>query len=249
MLQARNITFNYRKTPVLKDVSVSFPENKFSCIIGPNGAGKTTLLRCLAGIISPKSGDILFENKIVENNHILKDLNISYLPHRPDVVFPFTAMETVSLGVRESLLSLKSTVDRSLIIKAMKDVDCEEFADRLITELSAGELQRVFIAQAIVSKPKVLLLDEPTSSLDLGHQLDLMSKLKTWSKNGTTVIAVMHDINLAAAFADHISFLKSGQLVEEGPIENVFTEDNIKHLFNVSVKVCIQDNNRYLIPK
>lgn len=208
IVELKNISFSYSKNEVLKDVSMSINEGDFVGVIGPNGSGKTTLLKVLTGILRPKKGSVfLFE----KNSNIFKDwYKISYISQKAtniDKNFPATVAEVVSMG----LLSVKkfpkiiSKDDKNKIIKALSVVKMQNYFETQITDLSGGQQQRVLIAKAIISNPKLLILDEPTTGIDQENQISFYKLLNKLNKQGITIILVSHDIGKITKYVTKIA--------------------------------------------
>jgi zinc transport system ATP-binding protein len=203
-LELKNVTVNINGNPVLEDVNLIVDKNDFVAIIGPNGGGKSTLLKTILGLIKPESGEI----KILGQNQMDALKKIGYLPQKSyfDLSFPINVFDVVLMGRYKGLFKNYDKKDRNAVINALKSVDMLEFRDRQINELSGGQMQRVFIARALVREPQLLLLDEPTASIDPEMQksfYELLSSLK----NRMTIILVTHDVGVASSYVDNIACL------------------------------------------
>jgi iron complex transport system ATP-binding protein len=213
-VEIKSLSFSYNDNEILKNLSFSVSEGEFFVIIGPNGSGKTTLVKIIAGILKPKKGDIQILDHPLKK-YVRKELakTIALVPQMTLVDFPFTVTELVLMGRSPhlSMLGFEQEKDLEIAQNAMALTDIEHLAHRTTDQLSGGECQRVFIARAICQEPKIILLDEPTASLDLANQIkimDLMEKLK--KEIGFTVIVVSHDVNLAAMYGSHLLLLNAG---------------------------------------
>jgi len=222
-----NLSYDYGNQPVLRNLSFSVPRGKFFIIIGPNGSGKTTLLKLISGIISYPQGrlDILGQPVCSYTRKSLAK-TIAYVPQTLLTEFPFTVAEAVLMGRSPYLgiLGIESQKDLDISRRAMSFAGVEHLRDRKLDQLSGGERQRVFIARAVCQDPQIILLDEPTASLDLAHQIramDMMEQLK--EEKGLTIIMVSHDVNLAAMYGDSLLLLKDGEIVGMGTPNEVLT--------------------------
>lgn len=216
-LTVENLSYAYGKQPVLRNLSFSVSQGEIFIIIGPNGAGKTTLIKLMIGIAKTQTGRIEIMQSPLEGYSQKRLAQVSaYVPQGLPVGFPFTVEETVLLGraPHQKVLGLATQNDLDIAQQAMQFTEVAHLARRKLDQLSGGEQQRVLIARAICQQPQVILLDEPTASLDLSHQIrimDLMEKLKT--EKGVTVVMVSHDVNLAAMYGDQLLLLKAGEIV------------------------------------
>ncbi|KPA18274.1 iron-dicitrate ABC transporter ATP-binding protein [Candidatus Magnetomorum sp. HK-1] len=239
VLSLENISHKYEQTDILKDISFKVNQENFFIVIGPNGSGKTTLLKTIAGIEKKYKGQIFISGRSLKEYSIGElARTMAYVPQTPPMDFPFSVFEVVRLGRSPhlGLLGSESKKDIEIAQKAMAFTDIEHLAKRKIHQLSGGECQRVNIARAICQEPKIILLDEPTASLDLGHQtqiMDLMEKLKT--EQGMTIVMISHDVNLASVYGDHILILKDGKIVDQGPPIEVMTYQTIEFAYQCVV--------------
>lgn len=241
-----NISFAYDKQPILKDISLSIESGDFIGICGPNGSGKSTLLKILAGLLDPLKGEILFDEKKLGNiarNEYAK--LVAYVPQESEFAFPFTVSEVVLTGRSPYLgtWGFEKQEDTDIAIDAMKSMDVLQFADRTVHELSGGEKQRVIIARALAQQTQAILLDEPTSFLDIKHQKEIFSILqKLNSEKNQTVIAVIHDLNAAARYCNKIILLKSGSLHAYDDVAKVVIPETIKDVYDVDIQLVNVDN-------
>lgn len=224
MLKVSNVSCGYDKYPVVKDVSFSVKEGERLCILGPNGCGKTTLLRALAGIL-PYSGEIIVCGESLSGLKRKEAARkIALMSQLSSFSFSYTVYETVMLGryvhMKRGALNSETNKDRRIVLESMERTGTLELKDRLITELSGGQLQRVFLARAFAQDPQIILLDEPTNHLDLKYQIELMEYLKEWSSKGNRCVAgVLHDINLAMSFADTLLLMEEGRIQAVDKVE------------------------------
>ncbi len=220
MLQVQNLSCGYDGDPVVKNVSFTAKPNEKICILGSNGCGKTTLLRGIAGLLH-SSGQI--EVSGVDMRRLSSRqaaARLAYMSQISSVYFSYTVYETVMLGryahVKRGLFSSVSAYDKQIVLESMEKTGTLDLKDRLITELSGGQLQRVFLARTFAQNPQIILLDEPTNHLDLKYQIELVTNLQEWvQQDSRCVIAVFHDINLAFSFADRIILMKDGHIVAD----------------------------------
>jgi len=240
-IDIEGLSFAFGTTRVLKDISLSIEKGEFLALMGPNGSGKTTLLRCLMNYLTPKQGGVLVDAKPV---HTMTDKEIAQLfavvPQSSPTDFSFTAYEMVMMGRiphAKSRLSSEKESDVKAVREAMKRTGTWEFADREFAGLSGGERQRVIIARALAQDPQILLLDEPTVYLDITGQLEIMDLLRELNRSGLTIIAVMHDINLASRYCGKIALLHEGRLESHGTPQEVFTPENVMRIYDVEVIV------------
>jgi iron complex transport system ATP-binding protein len=236
-LRLEEVSFAYGSEPVIKEVSLKLEAGVFYGIVGPNGAGKSTLLKLLDRYLLPQSGTIFLDNRNL-NSYSLRELaqEVALIPQTSHY-FPFTVREVVQLGRTpfNSRFQQPTLEDSSIVEASMEATGVTHLAGRLISDLSGGERQRVTIARAFAQQTKVLLLDEPTTHLDLEHQIRTCQLLQARSKQGVLSVAVLHDLNLVANYCDYVFVLNQGELVREGPPGEVFTPALIEEIYNVSV--------------
>ena len=236
-----NLSYAYGNQGVLQDLSFSIARGEIFIIIGPNGAGKTTLIKLMAGITKRQSGHIDILQKSI-GSYPQKKLAraLAYVPQGLPVGFPFTVQETVMLGraPHQKVLGLASQEDLEIVRQSMAFTEVDHLAGRKLDQLSGGEQQRVLIARALCQQPQVILLDEPTASLDLSHQIrimDLMEKLK--AEKGVTVVMVSHDVNLAAMYGDRLLLLKAGKIVCMGTPHAVLKFETLEETYHCKLLV------------
>jgi iron complex transport system ATP-binding protein len=231
ILDINNLVFNYGPQPVLKGITLSVKEREISGIIGPNGAGKSTLLKLSCGILHPTHGEIKIYNKSL-SKWKRRDLarKMAYVPQDTHVPFTFNVSEIVLMGRTPymGLMEFESTKDFQIAEEMMKLTDTLHLADRYFDQLSGGERQRVLIARALAQQPDILLLDEPTTHLDINHQAEIMELVtKLNREHGLTVILVTHDLNLASLYCSTLFMMKKGEMVMEGSPSQVLTKELI----------------------
>ncbi|MFJ7408175.1 MULTISPECIES: ABC transporter ATP-binding protein [unclassified Lysinibacillus] len=239
--RAEQITAGYENKTILQDVSVTIPSNKISIIIGANGCGKSTLLKTMARLIKPTSGQVTLDGQPIQKmppKQLAKVLGL--LPQSPIVPEGITVADLVGRGrfPHHSFLKGWSKKDYEAVAEAMEMMNITEFADRHIDELSGGQRQRVWIAMALAQQTDILFLDEPTTYLDITYQVEILDLLTDLNrKYGTTIVMVLHDINLSARYADYIFALHEGKLVAEGTPSDIITNGLIKDIFALECMV------------
>ncbi|MDJ0818518.1 MAG: heme ABC transporter ATP-binding protein [Desulfobacterales bacterium] len=236
-----HVTFGYEQQRVIEAVSITVPMGIFFIVIGPNGSGKTTLLKMIAGTLKMVSGRInILGHPIQTYRRKLLAQNIAVVPQTASLDFPFTVEEFVAMGRSPhlGLLGLASEADAAIVHRAMQFAQIDNLAGRTLQQLSGGEQQRVLIARAICQEPRIILLDEPTSSLDPAHQIQIMEFMEKYrGDRDVTIIMVSHNLNLASMYADHIVLLKQGKVVQEGKPVDVLTAENLKQAYGCAMLV------------
>ena len=231
----------YESVQILQNVRFSVKTGTFLGILGPNGSGKTTLLKSISRVLKPRKGAILIDAANVykmKTGEVAKHMAV--VPQDSSIAFSFTALQVVLMGRAPHLSRLQSESEKDMVIakQAMEYTGTWNFADRLVTELSGGERQRVIIARALTQQPTVLLLDEPTSHLDISNQLEIMDLLKDLCvEKKLLIVGVFHDFNLAARYCDSIILLKDGKIVAAGKASETLTCGNIRDVFGINVIV------------
>jgi iron complex transport system ATP-binding protein len=238
IVDARGVSFTYGATLALDAVSFAAREGEFVGLLGPNGAGKSTLVRLVAGLLAPASGEVRLAGLDPRRAARRSVARVCALvPQEPRVAWPFTVREAVMMGraPRQGLLALPTRFDQGAVDGALAACDLVQLADRRLDALSGGERRRVFFARALAQEPRVLLLDEPTAFLDLAHQAAAMRMARLAARGGLCVVAVLHDLNLAAAACDRVVVLSSGRVVAEGPPGAVLTADRVSEVWGLPV--------------
>ena len=241
IFELEKIGFKYGEKRVLQEVTLTVAKGEFFGILGPNGSGKSTLLNLIDGIGMPCEGRIRLKGipPATMKRMALARL-VAVVPQEASWIFPLTVEEVVLMGRTPHMgpLAFESKKDLAMARSAMEATDLLPFASRLMESLSGGERQRVLIARALAQEPEVILLDEPTSSLDIAHQIRTFDLIRSFSRSaGLTVVAVTHDMNLAALYCDRIALLKEGCLHSLGRPGEVITESSIREVFGVNVVV------------
>ncbi len=241
LLSVHGLTVSYAAQTVLRDVSFEVARGDLVVVLGPNGAGKTTLLRTIAKVVSPKVGTVLLDGRDIAKlpvRQLMKTLSV--VPQSEGSVFSFTVQDIVAMGRTPHLppLAPLSRKDWQIIREAMEATDVWELRDRLFTELSGGEQRRVLIAKALAQEPQLLLLDEPTANLDLHYQLEVVELIQRLNRErGITVLAVLHDLNLAAMLGHRFILMHRGRIYAVGNADEVLTPQNIQQVYGVPVVV------------
>ncbi|HLP90508.1 MAG TPA: ABC transporter ATP-binding protein [Nostocaceae cyanobacterium] len=239
LLQLQNLTGGYNLLPIVQDVNLSLYNGEWLSLVGANGSGKSTLLKLISRILSPQQGVVLLDGKAIHSqppNLIAQKLAL--LPQQQSIPVGLTVRQLVSLGRTpyQSWWQWELTgEDKQKVEAAIEKTQLEKLSDRLVEQLSGGERQRAFLALALAQEPQILLLDEPTTYLDINYQLQLLELLQNLNQQQQqlTIVTVLHELNLAARYSSRIALLKQGQLWEVGTPEIVLTPDNIAQVFGV----------------
>jgi len=243
VLKARNIIVNYGSRTAVADVSLELRPGEITAIIGPNGAGKSTLLRTLNGGLTPASGEVLLDERLLSSySRRLIARRIAVVAQEAELRFPFSVLEFV-LGGRYAWASTtawgwETEHDLDIARRVLRETELEELSGRMLNELSGGERQRALLARALATEATILLLDEPTANLDLAHQAAMLSLVRSrCDDHGTATVVITHDLNLAAEFARHVLLLKEGRTWAFGPPTQVLTPRLLKEVFAINVLV------------
>ncbi len=234
------LKFSYDGSPLLNGIDLNVPKGEVLAIVGPNGSGKTTLLKNISGILSPGVGSVYLDmTRLPELSITELARHLAVVEQEREIGFDFTVREIVALGrlPHQGRFARETRTDKEWIGRAMELANVAPFAERSIRELSGGEKQRVFLAMALAQNPRVLLLDEPTTYLDINHQLQIMEIVRQQAATGLTVLMAIHDLNLAAQYADRVAILHRGRLLVVGRPTDALTEANIKEAFQTDVVV------------
>lgn len=248
-LQIRNLRFSYGSTEILRDINMGLNPSEVLGIVGPNGTGKSTLLRCIDRILIPE-GEILLDGQEISGmSRVEIAKRIGYVPQSTTGVFPATVFDMVLLGRRPHLSWRSSEEDMDKVLEMLDLMDIKDLAMRNFNETSGGQQQKVLIARALAQDVDILLLDEPTSNLDIKHQLEVMEILTELSKTkGISVMMAIHDLNLASRYSDRIIMLNGGGIRDVGDPASVLTAENIRSVYGVDVVVRNEDGKPYMIP-
>jgi iron complex transport system ATP-binding protein len=240
LIEINNISFSFEQE-VLKDININIERGKFYTILGPNGSGKTTLLRILSKSLSTEKGEIFIdEKKLTQMKTKVLAKEMAVVSQSTEIEFDFSVQDIVLMGRTPhiSRFCSESENDIKITMKAMKMTNTWELRNKSINALSGGERQRVVVARAIAQETGIILLDEPISHLDIHHQIEIMNQLKQLNQNKKiTIIAVLHDLNIAAAYGDHMILMHDCGVYKEGVPEEVLTENIIKEVYGLSVYI------------
>lgn len=240
MIKINNLSFSFEQE-VLKDININMEKGKFHTILGPNGSGKTTLLRILSKSLNMENGEIFIDEKEltqIKPKVLAKEMAV--VPQSTEIEFDFSVQDMVLMGRTPhiSRFCSESEKDIKIAMNAMKSTNTWELRNKSINELSGGERQRVVVARAIAQETGIILLDEPISHLDIHHQIEIMNGLKQLNQNKKiTIIAVLHDLNIAAAYGDHMILMHDKVVYKDGTPEEVLTEDIIKKVYGLEVYI------------
>ncbi|MFA5338754.1 MAG: ABC transporter ATP-binding protein [Candidatus Omnitrophota bacterium] len=241
LLKAESVTGGYGREPVIKDISFSAASGKFIGIIGPNGAGKTTFLRMLSRVLHPSAGRVAIDGKDIYRMPMKEfAASAAFVASESGVIFPFTCLEIVMMGRFPYLHPLRGESEKDLeaVRRAIEMTDCSAFVSRQIDQLSAGERQRIFIARALAQEPRLIFLDEPTSHLDISHQVQILDLIKDLSeRGGITIVAVFHDLNLASEYCDTLMLMDGGRVAALGEPKEVISYELIEKVYKTVVVV------------
>lgn len=242
-----------RQNPIIDSITSSFETGSFYGVLGPNGAGKTSLVRQILKLSKKTSGEIYLDDENVENMTRQKMATVlSFLPQNINKDIDFSVADVVAMGRenKRKMFSPLSEVDNQIIDEAMKYTNCYELKDKSISRLSGGELQRVMIARTIAQDTPWIILDEPVSNLDVRHQYELMKvMIKLREDKGKTIIAILHDLNLAARFCDKIVLMKNGKIYDMGDSKKVLTKDNLKSVYDMEFEFISNKESIIIAPK
>jgi iron complex transport system ATP-binding protein len=239
-LRAEDLTLGYDQRVVTEHLGVQIPDGSFTVIVGPNACGKSTLLKALARLLTPRSGTVFLDDKPI-SGYSAKQVahRLGMLPQTPIAPNGITVGDLVARGryAHQSLLRQWSREDESIVTDALRLTDTLELSGRLVTELSGGQRQRVWLAMVLAQQTPIMLLDEPTTFLDIAHQIEVLDLCADLHDQGRTLVAVLHDLNLACRYADHLIAMRAGVIVAQGPPGAVVTAALVQDVFGISCRV------------
>ncbi|RWR05724.1 ABC transporter ATP-binding protein [Paenirhodobacter populi] len=239
-LMADTVTLRYEARVIAKDLSLGIRDGAFTAIVGPNACGKSTLLRALSRLLPPESGRIILDGKAISDLPTREVARrVGLLPQSPAAPDGVAVADLVARGrfPHQSLLRQWSPADEAAVGSAMEATGIADLASRPVAELSGGQRQRVWIAMALAQETPILLLDEPTTWLDIVHQVELLELLSELNRQGRTIVTVLHELNLAFRYASHLVAMRDGAIVAEGKPEQIVTEDLVREVFGLSALV------------
>lgn len=242
-LYADTITLRYDERTISRELSVTIPDGAFTVIVGPNACGKSTLLRALSRLLAPAAGQVILDGRSLRDlppKEVARRLGL--LPQSSSAPEGITVADLVARGryPHQSFLRQWSKADEEAVIRAMEATRVAELSGRLMHELSGGQRQRVWIAMVLAQETPILLLDEPTTFLDIAHQIELMELLADLNAAGRTIVAVLHDLNQACRYATHLIAMKNGAVLAEGQPSSIVTEQLVEEAFGLA-SVIIRD--------
>lgn len=240
-LTAAGLTLGYAETSVVHDLDLRVPDGQVSVIVGANACGKSTLLRGLARLLRPQSGAVLLDGEVIHRQPTKQVARVlGLLPQNPVAPEGVTVVDLVGRGRHPHHGTFRrwTSADDEAVAEALTLTDTLGLADRVVDELSGGQRQRVWIAMALAQGTDLLLLDEPTTYLDVAHQVEMLDLLADLNaRRGTTIVMVLHDLNLSARYADHLVALRHGRVVAEGSPREVVTEEVVREVFGLDNRV------------
>lgn len=239
-LHARSVTLRYDERTVSSDLTITIPDGSFTVVVGPNACGKSTLLRALARLLAPTAGQVILDGRSIgefPTREIARRLGL--LPQSATAPAGITVADLVGRGryPHQSFFRQWSKADEMAVAAAMQATRITDLADRLVDELSGGQRQRVWVAMVLAQETPILLLDEPTTFLDIAHQIELLELLADLNAEGRTVVAVLHDLNHACRYASHLVAMRAGAILAEGRPSDVVTEQLVEAMFGLPCTV------------
>ncbi len=239
MYQLVDASFEIDGKPILYPTNLVFQKGKVTTLLGHNGCGKSTLIKLLSRQNHPTKGAVLFDGQAVAHlSHQDFALNVAYLPQHPPITDGVTVRELVYFGRYpwKGVFGRYTKRDHQFVDDAIEKVGLEPFSDRFVATLSGGERQRAWVAMLLAQQSQCILLDEPTSALDVAHQYELLALIKNLNETlGLTVIMVLHDVNMAAKFSDHLIALHTGKVIAQGPPETLMTSETLQQIYGMEL--------------
>ncbi len=252
LLNVCGLAFGYSSSDTLKDVNITAKGGEFIALMGPNGSGKTTLMRCINKILKIRGGSVIIDGDDIkklsreEIAHICTTVPADIPPD-----FSLTTKDFVMLGRSPYITNWwwETEEDMQMVEKAMWDFGIIQYSERKLHELSSGERARALLAKGVVQQPKLMMVDEPSAHLDVKYKVQVMEMLRGLSRSGLTVIMASHDLNLVMRYCDKVMLLSGGKIINYGCPNDVVTEESIKDVFNIDIKIIQDSGISYLIPK
>ncbi len=239
-LWAEGLTLSYDQRVVAENLGVRIPDGEFTVIVGPNACGKSTLLKALARLLGPKAGQVHLDDRAI-GGYTSKQVahRLGMLPQSPLAPSGITVGDLVARGryAHQSLLRQWSKQDEAIVVEAMEQTNVHELSQRYVSELSGGQRQRVWLAMALAQQTPILLLDEPTTYLDITHQVEVLDLCADLHEQGRTLVAVLHDLNLATRYATHLIAMRDGAIVAEGNPADIVTAEMVEQTFGLACRV------------
>lgn len=235
-LRAENLTIGYDQRPISQHLSVEIPDGSFTVVVGPNACGKSTLLRGLAKLLKPTTGQVVLDGRAItayRSKEVARRLGL--LPQTSLAPDGITVVDLIARGrhPHQKLIRQWSTDDEAAVLSAMEATDTTALSGRPVDELSGGQRQRVWVAMVLAQETPLLLLDEPTTFLDIAHQIELLELFGRLNREGRTLVAVLHDLNQAARYGTHVIAMKDGAIVAEGAPQQIITEELVEEVFGL----------------
>jgi iron complex transport system ATP-binding protein len=244
MIKIESLNVRIGSKEILKEINLELSNGKWTCLVGPNGAGKTTLLRVILGA-HEYSGSVTDNGAEVFNNH---SRNVAFVPQHPNIPAGMSVAEYVMLGrAKKDGWGTESKSSKELVARTLKGTGLFGAQNQLVSQLSGGEMQRALIARALVQEPEMILLDEPTSALDLHHQIAILNSIESLKSSGVTIISTMHDITLAAMYANHLVVMKSGGVLLSGDARIAVHSPELKDAFENRINIFTLESGRQVI--
>ena len=247
LLHLAQVDAGYAGAPVLRGVDLTIEKGQAWVVLGPNGAGKSTLVRVVMGLVAPTRGTAtLGSHALPLPPHVLSGL-VSWVPQSTAEDTAFTALELALMGAAPRLgpWGVPSDDEHRLALAALDELDVRHLEHRSLAEVSGGERRRVWLARALVQRAPLLVLDEPTAFLDVRHQVETLAAVRSRVEQGLGVLAVLHDVNLAAHLATHVLLLKQGQVLAQGPRKEVLTAERLSELYDVPMHAATADDGLF----